>query len=138
MAIWYNIIYIFNIIFRFIWRHYCFLSGAVQTGSVMLNAKPTEFRCRNFLDDRFNSSFSDFSFASPAHPCKSYQVDWKNMCPDAKNIQDFQKRTSNIDYFIRYEWPFFLTHKDTDQSDFGILDNLKIWKFETFRKCFRK
>ena len=46
------------------------------------------------------------------------------MCPHAKNIQDFQKRTSNIDHFILW-MTIFLTHKDTDQSGVPAVGGLK-------------
>lgn len=72
------------------------LSGQVQNGSVVLNAKPENYRCFNSLDQLNGSSYGNVAFASPHNPCKQYNVDWVGNCPNAQTISDFEECSKNL------------------------------------------
>ena len=74
----------------------CFVAGLVQTGSVFLQAKPEEYRCKNEIDKiTENSTYKNAHFASTS--CKSFDVDWIKECPGAEYPEDFHKCSEEKD-----------------------------------------
>jgi hypothetical protein len=59
--------------------------GLVQTGSVFLNAKPENFRCKNEFDNFENTSYSSSNFGSPSNPCKQYNLNFGHKCLNEKS-----------------------------------------------------
>jgi len=66
------------------------VSGQVQTGSVFLNAKPEQYRCKNKLDSFPDATYQNAHFASADKRCYNWDIDWFAKCPNATTISDFE------------------------------------------------
>ena len=69
------------------------MGGMVQTGSVFLQAKPEEYRCRNEIDDVVGASYDNALFASTS--CRVFQVEWSSECPDSTQPGDYANCASD-------------------------------------------
>ena len=67
----------------------CFVAGLVQTGSVFLQAKPEEYRCRNAIDGVNGSDYESAAFASTS--CNVFTVEWEDECENSVTAEDFEK-----------------------------------------------
>ena len=72
------------------------IAGLVQTGSVFLQAKPEKYRCRNYLDIKYeNFNYSKYEFAS-AESCKNWNFDWSENCVDGEEEECFDLFKGNL------------------------------------------
>ena len=72
------------------------VAGLVQTGSVFLQAKPEKYRCRNFLDIKYeNFNYSKYQFAS-AESCNNWDFDWSENCAEGEEEECFSRFTGNL------------------------------------------
>ena len=72
------------------------VAGLVQTGSVFLQAKPEKYRCRNYLDIKYeNLNYSKYQFAS-AESCKNWDFDWSENCEEGEEEECFNRFTGNL------------------------------------------
>ena len=72
------------------------VAGLVQTGSVFLQAKPEKYRCRNYLDIKYeNFNYSKYEFAS-AESCKNWNFDWSENCVEGAEEECFDVFTGNL------------------------------------------
>ena len=64
----------------------CIIAGLVQTGSVFLQAKPEDYRCKNELDEKFNNTnFHNFAFGSTTTKSKKWDFAFDTECPEARD-----------------------------------------------------
>ena len=68
----------------------CIIGGQVQTGSIILQARPENFRCKNQIDEKFGVNFTAHAFASTETHCSAWDIDWSATCPNATSATDFE------------------------------------------------
>lgn len=68
----------------------CVIGGQTQTASVILQARPEQYRCKNQLDEQFGAKFDEHAFASTNTKCRKWNFDWESSCPNATSAGDYQ------------------------------------------------